>query len=108
VDVATAEITRLTADRGAYESLCPSPDGRWVCALRPAVDSPPAPVRLDAAAPGAEPVRLASPAGPVEVPGTLTEVQAAAADGAGVRGWLVLPAGSPAPLGEPWQRPGLL
>ena len=102
VDVATAEITRLTADHGAYESLCPSRDGRWVYALRSAVDSPPAPVRLDAAAPGAEPVRLASPAGPVEVPGSLTEVRAAAADGAGVRGWLVLPAGasadSPAPL----------
>jgi len=102
VDVATAEITRLTTDNGAYESLCPSPDGRWVYALRSAVDSPPAPVRLDAAAPGAEPGRLASPAGPVELPGSLTEVQAAAADGAGVRGWLVLPAAAsadaPAPL----------
>jgi dipeptidyl aminopeptidase/acylaminoacyl peptidase len=102
VDVATAEITRLSTDDGAYESLCPAPDGRWVYALRAAVDSPPAPVRLDAAAPGAEPVRLASPAGPVELPGSLTEVRAVAGDGATVRGWLVLPAGaladSPAPL----------
>jgi dipeptidyl aminopeptidase/acylaminoacyl peptidase len=102
VDLATAEIARLSTDHGAYESLCPSPDGRWVYALRSAVDAPPAPVRLDATDPGAEPVRLDSPAGPVELPGTLTEVQATAADGATVRGWLVLPggaaAGSPAPL----------
>jgi dipeptidyl aminopeptidase/acylaminoacyl peptidase len=102
VDVATAEITRISADDGAYESLCPSPDGRWLYALRSAVNAPPAPVRLDAKAPGGDPVPLAGPAGPVGLPGTLTEVRAAAADGATVRGWLVLPdgaaAGSPAPL----------
>jgi len=102
VDVATAEITRLSTDDGAYESLCPAPDGRWVYALRAAVDEPPAPVRLDATAPAAGPVRLDNPADPVELPGSLTEVRAAAADGVTVRGWLVLPAGasadSPAPL----------
>ncbi len=102
VDVATAGITRISTDNGAYSSLCPAPDGRYVYALRAAVDEPPAPVRLDATAPGTGPVRLASPAGPVELPGSLTEVQAAAADGTPVRGWLVLPpgaaAGSPAPL----------
>jgi dipeptidyl aminopeptidase/acylaminoacyl peptidase len=131
VDVATAEITRLTTDNAAYDSLCPAPDGRWVYALRAAVDAPPAPVRLDPAVPGADPVRLASPAGPGGLgagqlagpdgsarpdgpdglPGTLTEVQAVTADGATIRGWLVLPdgasAGSPAPLllwvhGGPW------
>jgi dipeptidyl aminopeptidase/acylaminoacyl peptidase len=108
VDVATAEITGITADDGAYSSLCPAPDGRWVYALRAAIDEPPAPVRLDATAAGSDPARrpgparLAGPAGPPGLPGTLTEVRAVAADGATVRGWLVLPAGasagSPAPL----------
>jgi len=102
VDIATAEITRITADDAAYGSLCPAPDGRWVYALRAAIDEPPAPVRLDATAAGSDPARLAGPAGRPGVPGTLTEVQAVAADGATVRGWLVLPAGasagSPAPL----------
>jgi dipeptidyl aminopeptidase/acylaminoacyl peptidase len=102
VDVRTAQVTRLTTDDGAYECLCPAPHGSYIYALRSAVDEPPAPVRLDATAPGAEPVRLASPAGPVELPGRLTEVQAVADDGVTIRGWLVLPhgaaAGSPAPL----------
>jgi len=102
VDVATAEITRITADNAAYGSLCPAPDGRWVYALRAAIDEPPAPVRLDVTAAGSDPARLAAPAGPPDLPGTLAEVQAVAADGATVRGWLVLPAGasagSPAPL----------
>ena len=102
VDVATAEVTRLSADDGAYSSLCPAPDGRYIYALRATVDSPPAPVRFDVTAPGSEPARLAAPAAPPGLPGRLTEVQAAAADGATVRGWLVLPdgasAGSPAPL----------
>jgi len=101
VDIATAEVTRLTTDDGAYSSLCPAPDGRWVYALRASVDEPPAPVRLAAARPGL-PDRLAGPGGRVDLPGTLTEVRAAAADGAAIRGWLVLPdgaaAGAPAPL----------
>ena len=102
VDVASAQITRLSTDHGAYENLCPSPDGRWVYALRSAVDEPPAPVRLSATDPGAGPVRLDSPVGPIQLPGSLTEVRATTADGVTVRGWLVLPAGaaagSPAPL----------
>ena len=126
VDLATAQITRLTMDDAAYGSLCPAPGGRWIYALRAAVDGPPAPVRLDATTPGSDPVRLAGPAElpgtltpaelpgtltpaelpgtltPAELPGTLTEVQAVAGDGATIRGWLVLPEGasadSPAPL----------
>jgi dipeptidyl aminopeptidase/acylaminoacyl peptidase len=102
VDLASAEVTRLTTDDGAYEQLCPSPDGRWVYALRSAVDAPPAPVRLDAVTPGAAPEPLAGPAGPVELPGTLTEIETVAGDGTAIRGWLVLPAGAseqaPAPL----------
>jgi dipeptidyl aminopeptidase/acylaminoacyl peptidase len=100
-DLATGEVTRLTAE-GAYESLCPAPDGRFLYALRSAVDEPPAPVRIDATAPGAEPERLASPGSPLEHPGRLEEIEAEAADGAGIRAWLVLPEGAsgdrPAPL----------
>ena len=58
-----ATLTQLTTDDGAYTSLCPAPDGRSVYALRAAVDSPPAAVRLDASQPG-EPDLLAGPAGP--------------------------------------------
>ena len=50
-----APVTRVTTDDGAYTSLCPSPDGRFLYALRSAVDSPPAPVRLDLTMPGTPP-----------------------------------------------------
>jgi dipeptidyl aminopeptidase/acylaminoacyl peptidase len=96
-----ATVTRLTTDDGAYTSLCPAPDGRSVYALRAAVGSPPAAVRLDASQPG-EPYRLDGPAGPLRLPGRLTEIETTASDGAALRAWLVLPtaaaADSPAPL----------
>jgi dipeptidyl aminopeptidase/acylaminoacyl peptidase len=127
VDLATGEITRVTADDGAYDNLCPAPDGRFLYALRSAVNEPPTPVRLDVAVSGStgpgstgpgstgpgstgpgstgqgrEPLRLASPGSPLELPGRLEEVEATADDGARVRAWLVLPDGaapaSPAPL----------
>jgi dipeptidyl aminopeptidase/acylaminoacyl peptidase len=94
-------VTRLTTDDGAYTSLCPAPDGRYVYALRAAVGSPPAAVRLDASQPG-EPEFLAGPAGPPPLPGHLTEIATTASDGAVLRAWLVLPAAAsedaPAPL----------
>jgi dipeptidyl aminopeptidase/acylaminoacyl peptidase len=105
-DLATGEITRLTTD-GAYDNLCPAPDGRFLYALRSAVDEPPTPVRidvtaLDATGAGAEPVRLASPGWPLELPGRLEEIEATAGDGVRTRAWLVLPGtaaqASPAPL----------
>ncbi|HYY10744.1 MAG TPA: prolyl oligopeptidase family serine peptidase, partial [Kineosporiaceae bacterium] len=93
---------RLTGDDGAYTDVQVSPDGRWVYALRSAVDSPPAPVRLDARTPGQTPERLPSPAPDVDLPGTLTEVEGTADDGTPLRAWLVLPDGAsgddPAPL----------
>ena len=58
-----ATVTRLTTDDGAYTSLCPAPDGRSVYALRAAVGSPPAAVRLDTSRPG-EPDLLAGPGRP--------------------------------------------
>jgi dipeptidyl aminopeptidase/acylaminoacyl peptidase len=103
-DLATGEITRLTTD-GAYDSLCPAPDGRYLYALRSAVDEPPAPVRIDVTvldATGAGGERLASPGWPLELPGRLEEIEATAGDGARIRAWLVLPGAaapaSPAPL----------
>ena len=104
-DLAAGDVVRLTGDDGAYEQLCPSPDGRYLYALRSAIDAPPAPVRIDlsdsgAAQPG--PVRLNCPGGDLDVPGRLDEVSTTAADGTTIRGWLVLPpeasADAPAPL----------
>jgi dipeptidyl aminopeptidase/acylaminoacyl peptidase len=102
VEVETGEITRVTGDDGSYDHLCPAPDGQSLFALRSAISEPAAPVRIDLTDSAAEPVRLSSPAGAIEVPGRVEDVSAAAADGAAIRGWLVLPVGaseqSPAPL----------
>ncbi|HEY7880484.1 MAG TPA: S9 family peptidase, partial [Streptosporangiaceae bacterium] len=101
VDAGSGEVTRVTADDGAYTDLNPSPDGRYLYALRAAVDSPPTPVRIDLTT-GAEPGALDCPGVPVTLPGRLEEVTAAAEDGQPVRAWLVLPEGAaadrPAPL----------
>jgi dipeptidyl aminopeptidase/acylaminoacyl peptidase len=102
VDLGTGRIDRLTADHGAYEQLCPAPGGRYVYALRAAVDEPPTPVRLDVTAPGTEPLRLPSPGSPLQLPGRLEEIETTSTDGARVRAWLVLPEtaapAAPAPL----------
>ncbi|MFC4536436.1 prolyl oligopeptidase family serine peptidase [Sphaerisporangium dianthi] len=96
----TGEYERLTPPDGAYQALCPSPDGRGLYALRSSPDAPPVPVRIDLAS--GEIVELPSPAPKIEIPGTLTEVSAVADDGVEIRGWLALPAGAsadnPAPL----------
>jgi len=93
VDAGNGEITRVTADDGAYTDLNPGPDGRYLYALRAAVDSPPTPVRIDLilGTPGAEPAALECPGVPVTLPGRLEEVTATADDGQPVRSWLVLP-----------------
>ena len=107
IRIGTGEITRITADDAAYESLCPAPDGRALFALRSSVAEPPVPVRIDLAADApwqaaGRPVALPSPAGALEVPGRVEDVSAPADDGVPIRGWLVLPDGaseaSPAPL----------
>jgi dipeptidyl aminopeptidase/acylaminoacyl peptidase len=101
VDMATGEVTRVTSDDGAYSDLNPAPDGRYLYALRAAVDSPPTPVRIDLTA-EAGPAPLDCPGVPLTVPGRLEEVEASADDGQLIRSWLVLPdtasASSPAPL----------
>jgi dipeptidyl aminopeptidase/acylaminoacyl peptidase len=81
-------VSRLTSDDGAYQELCPAPDGS-LYALRGAVDSAPRPVRIS---PDGSVADLPSPAPSLDLPGTLTEVSATAEDGTEIRGWLVLPA----------------
>ena len=104
VDVQTGEVTRVTGDHGAYTDLHPAPDGRYLYALRSAVDSPPTPVRIDLSqdAAGVQPAALDCPGVPLALPGRIEEVEAAADDGRPVRSWLVLPPtaspASPAPL----------
>jgi len=100
VRLASGEVSRVTADDAAYASLCPAPDGRSLYALRSAIAEPPAPVRIDLAAPPERPAALASPAGAVEVPGRVEEVTAQAPDGTPLRGWLVLPGGAGEGAGE--------
>ncbi|WP_246842757.1 S9 family peptidase [Allokutzneria sp. NRRL B-24872] len=101
VDVTSGEATRLTSDDAAYSDVQISPNGQ-IYALRSAVDSPPAPVRISVS--GVEPLR-----GPAEVlnaqyelPGHLDEISVTAEDGTLVRAWLALPHGAsadtPAPL----------
>jgi dipeptidyl aminopeptidase/acylaminoacyl peptidase len=102
VDLASGEVRRLTPDNGAYDFVSPAPDGTFLYALRNAVDSPPAPVRIDLSDPAARPVALATPGASFELPGRLDEVATTAADGTTIRAWLALPAGAsaeaPAPL----------
>ncbi|WP_223166307.1 S9 family peptidase [Nonomuraea sp. SYSU D8015] len=88
------EVARLTGDDAAYLGLNASADGRFVYALRSAINLAPAPARIDVAT--GEITDLPSPAPRPEVRGTLTEISATADDGATVRGWLVLPEGASA------------
>jgi len=104
VDLATGDVGRVTSDDGAYTDLNVAPDGRYLYALRAAVDSPPVPVRIDLnpTAAHAAPAPLDGPGVPLALPGRLEEVQATADDGRPIRSWLVLPEGAsaaaPAPL----------
>jgi dipeptidyl aminopeptidase/acylaminoacyl peptidase len=105
VDAATGQPTRLTDDDGAYTNVQVSPDGRWVYALRAAVDSVPAPVRVPVDGGSAvEPLLGPTEAlgAPVRVPGRLEEVTTTAADGTALRAWIALPqqasASAPVPL----------
>ncbi|RVX43205.1 dipeptidyl aminopeptidase/acylaminoacyl peptidase [Nonomuraea polychroma] len=88
------EVSRLTGDDAAYIGLNASADGRFLYALRSAVNLAPAPARIDVAT--GEITDLPSPAPRPEVRGTLTEISATADDGATIRGWLALPEGASA------------
>jgi dipeptidyl aminopeptidase/acylaminoacyl peptidase len=98
---ADGTITRLTAS-GAYASLCVTPDGTTLYALRSAIDSPPRVVRLNTVTPDQQPAYLKAPGDLDALPGSLTEVHVQSDDGFPLRGWLALPEGAsserPAPL----------
>ena len=107
IDIATGDVTRVTSDDATFTDVRISPDGSTVYALRTSYEAPAHPVRIDLAAAVAsgQPVPatpLRAPAPLPELPGTLTEVETTAPDGARVRAWLALPEGagpdSPAPL----------
>jgi dipeptidyl aminopeptidase/acylaminoacyl peptidase len=102
VDVTSAEVSQLTSGDHSYTNLNPSRDGRYLYALRTAVNEPPTPVRIDLTAPGARQEILQCPGLPLELPGTMTELETTADDGERIRSWLVLPHGAseenPAPL----------
>ncbi len=90
---------RLTDDDFAYTHVEVDRANGGLVALRSSWVVPPHPVRI---ARDGTATPLATPAATPVAPGTITEVEAAADDGARVRGWLLLPEGasaeSPAPL----------
>ena len=94
VDPVSGAVTRLTDDDFTYTDVRPAPGG-VIYALRSSYAVPPHPVRIDADGSVTEIPCLDAP----QLPGTLTEITAAAADGTTIRSWLTLPAGEqPAPL----------
>ncbi|WIB61496.1 prolyl oligopeptidase family serine peptidase [Curtobacterium sp. MCLR17_007] len=91
-----AAVEQLTHDDWAYSGLRVSAASGVVVALRASWAAPLHPVRIDA---DGSVTPLATPAALPAVPGRLEEVETTAADGARVRGWLVLPEGDgPHPL----------
>jgi dipeptidyl aminopeptidase/acylaminoacyl peptidase len=94
VDPASGAVTRLTDDDFTYTDVRPAPGG-VTYAVRSSYTAAPHPVRID---PDGAVTALPCLEAP-ELPGTLTEVTATAADGTPIRSWLTLPAGDePAPL----------
>ena len=92
-------IVRLTTDDFAYDHVVVDAATGDLVALRSSWVTPPHPVRV---ARGGTVTVLASPVALPEVPGTITDVETTAEDGARVRGWLLLPDGAssahPAPF----------
>lgn len=92
-------VERLTNDTFAYSNVVVDRDSGDIVALRSSWVSPPHPVRITRSG---LVIALANPAASPEAPGTITEVETIADDGARVRGWLLLPDGAtakaPAPL----------
>lgn len=90
---------KLTADDFAYSNVAVDRRTGDLVALRSSWVVPPHPVRI---ARGGEVIPLATPAAAPDAPGSITEVETTAEDGARVRGWLLLPDGAsadaPAPL----------
>jgi dipeptidyl aminopeptidase/acylaminoacyl peptidase len=99
VDIGSGEVRRIAGD-ATYASLAVAPDGQAIYAVRSSYAQPPQVVRVRVADGEVEP--LPTPGLPIDLPGRVEEVSAAADDGTVIRGWLVLPirasASEPAPL----------
>ncbi|MDO4026049.1 prolyl oligopeptidase family serine peptidase [Clavibacter michiganensis] len=93
-------VTQLTTDDHTYTDVQVDRETGDVLALRSSWMAPAHPVRVSAA--DGSVTELATPAPVPATTGTMTEVETTAADGARVRGWLILPDGAsadaPAPL----------
>lgn len=89
---------RLTDDDFAYSNLLVDTTTGDLVALRSSWVVPPHPVRI---AGDGTTTPLATPAAAPAAPGTLTEVETTAEDGARVRGWLLLPDGASADAAAP-------
>jgi dipeptidyl aminopeptidase/acylaminoacyl peptidase len=100
VDAETWSV-RTLADDAVYGSLCVDHTGAHVYALRSGIDRPPHPVRVDA---GGTVTELPAPDPALELPGTLTEIEAGAPDGTRLRAWLCLPYGASAERPVPVQQ----
>jgi dipeptidyl aminopeptidase/acylaminoacyl peptidase len=96
LDVQAGSVEQLTRDDASYADLAVAPDGGSVYALRSGIDAPPGPVRIDAST--GDVTRLKAPGDSLPLPGEVTEITAAAPDGAVIRGWLVRPADTQAPV----------
>ena len=99
VGLADGGVEQVTDDDFTYTHVAVDRATGDLVALRSSWVVPSHPVRI---ARSGEVAPLASPVALPKTPGTITEVQATAADGARVRGWLLLPEGAseetPAPL----------
>ena len=94
MDAQSGAVTRLTADDFAYSDVQVSPDGQTVYAMRTSYAEPARPVRLDATTADQDSTALRGPSETPVLPGTLTEIETTAEDGARVRSWLALPSGT--------------
>ncbi|MEO6955494.1 MAG: S9 family peptidase, partial [Antricoccus sp.] len=99
VDIDSGNVRRLTED-GAYSSVLLSADGSSLYAVRASYTDPGTIVAIDTASGKVR--ELAGPVSYQALPGRLENVETLAADGATIRGYLLLPDGAsaanPAPL----------
>ncbi|WES64209.1 S9 family peptidase [Microbacter sp. GSS18] len=87
------DVEQLTHDDFTYTHVAVDRAGDGYVALRSSYIAPPHPVRI---APDGAVTPLASPAPLPTIPGAIADVEATAADGARIRGWLMLPDGASA------------
>jgi dipeptidyl aminopeptidase/acylaminoacyl peptidase len=92
LDVATGAIQQITTE-GAFSSVCVDPSGDRLYALRSSWSLPPEAVRVEL---DGSVTSLPTPGHPFELPGEVSAVNASAADGTPLKGWLVMPKERPA------------